>query len=217
MRKLRILVLVALATLASVPVMAQDPVDLVRATKDSLVSAGVNLSGPCGAFAITGRVAWALRGQGWGLIAKNPAQNGCDTPNGRFAVDALTNLDGSAVDLLINSETDNTPAWQILSGPVAGPNALWRAPFDLGGIAPPPVVTPPAPLPSGDLDVLLEAIADLNTQVVNLRAYIEATAAQLHAEHQQQSGGIADAKKAPWWQVALALVGAIAAAGGVAK
>ncbi len=117
-------------------------VEDVQAVKDQLVAQGVNLSGPCGAFQITGRVAWRLRAQGWGLIAKSPGQNGCDVAGGRYAVDAIMLQDGTTIDLLINSETENTPAWQQVG---SAPVSAWRAPFDMGGVITPPPPPPPPP------------------------------------------------------------------------
>ena len=129
------------------PALAQDQTAVVAVVKAQLVAAGVSIAGPCGAFQITGRVAWQLRAEGWGLIAKSPGQNGCSVEGReRYAVDALTKFDGSAwVDLLINSETENTPAWQLHEGSGV-PDPAWRAPFDLGVGQPP--IPPPTPIPT---------------------------------------------------------------------
>ena len=125
---------------------AQDHTATVSAVKADLVARGVSIAGPCGAFAITGRTAWALRGEGWGLIAKNPGQNGCSTNGERYAVDALANrITGQWVDLLINSETENVPAWQLHEGT---PDSFWRAPFEMETPIPvPPTPIPPTPVP----------------------------------------------------------------------
>lgn len=105
-----------------------DHVEIVAAVKDELLARGVDLAGPCGAFQITSRVAWRVRDEGWGLIAKNPGQNGCTVDSGRYAVDALMmKADGAVVDLLINSETENRPGWQLVGPSDPG---LWRAPFN---------------------------------------------------------------------------------------
>lgn len=122
--------------------------------KAQLVALGFDLSGPCGAFAITCRVAWALRDEGWGLIAKSPGQNGCTVPEGRYAVDAiLQRPSGETIDLLINAETENTPAWQTTG---AAPLGAWSFPFDADAGQPVPVPTPiptptptPVPVPQG--------------------------------------------------------------------
>ena len=142
---------------------AQDQTPVVTAVKVQLETAGVDLAGPCGAFAITGRVAWILRAEGWGLITKTPGQNGCSVAGrDRYAIDALAKQDGSQwVDLLINSETDNTPAWQVSTGGPGQPNpSLWAAPFDLGGL-PTPNPTPdptPNPTPPPDLSAILSRL-----------------------------------------------------------
>jgi hypothetical protein len=120
--------LLVLLLIAS-PVSAQDHTDIVAAVKANLVAHGVDLSGPCGAFQITGRVAFFLVGENWGLIAKTPGQNGCSVQgHGRYSVDAVMLPDGTVVDMLINSETENIPAWQH-AGPQ--PPSNWRAPFTL--------------------------------------------------------------------------------------
>src|SRR5688572_15243198 len=49
----------------------------VAAVKERLRADGVDLIGPCGAFAITKRVAWGLRATGAGLLSK-PYGNQCD-------------------------------------------------------------------------------------------------------------------------------------------
>jgi hypothetical protein len=105
--------------------------------KAELVARGVDLSGPCGAFEITGRVAYALRGEGWGLVVKSSAQNGCSVPgHERYAVDAVMKPDGTTIDLLVNAETENRPAWQPTG---AAPVSSWRAPFAMDqGVPPPP-------------------------------------------------------------------------------
>ena len=117
--------LLALFLLWATPAFAQDHTPAVTAVKAQLVTAGIDLLGPCGSFQITGRVAYALRTEGYGLIAKTPGQNGCDTAQGRFAVDALALPDGSAFDILINAETENIPSWQVTG---ATSPANWRAP-----------------------------------------------------------------------------------------
>ena len=99
----------------------------------------MNLTGPCGAFEITKRVAWALRGEGFGLVAKSPAQNGCNANGGRFAIDAIMLQDGQTFDILVSAGgeedanrnpiagTGNGPAWQVTG---AAPRDAWRAPFE---------------------------------------------------------------------------------------
>ena len=104
------LLLIAGLLMSAAPTMAQDHTDVVARVKADLVARGVNISGPCGAFQITGRVAWLLKDEGWGLLSKNPAQNGCSTNGDRYAVDFLVHKpSGQGVDMLVNSETQNIP------------------------------------------------------------------------------------------------------------
>jgi hypothetical protein len=108
------------------PVVAGAP--LVAAIKRDLEARGADLSGPCGAFAITQRVVWALRGQGAGLLDK-PGGNNCRG----FAVDIVVYRDGRIVDCLIGSGESNTPSWQTGNDPVDP--ARWRAPIDPADVA----------------------------------------------------------------------------------
>lgn len=171
-------ILVLVGMLIATPVVAQHK-QVVEAVKAELVASGENLQGPCGAFKITQRVVWRLRDTGIGLINKTPNQNGCSVDAGRFAVDAAAYHDGLAcIDMLVNSETENRPAWNSC-GTIASV-ALWHAPVDPGDTmtpVPDPVPTPtptpvPAPLPSVDLtpillrlDVLEAAIQAVNQNV----------------------------------------------------
>jgi len=155
-------------------------VELIASIKADLVARGVNLTGPCGAFEITKRVAWALRDEGIGLVAKNAAQNGCNANGERYAIDAVMLRDGQTWDILINGGGDedanhqpipgtgNGPAWQVTG---AAPRESWRAPFQVDipvpPPAPPPVVPdppkPPAPegggLTASDVERILAAQA----------------------------------------------------------
>ena len=155
-------------------------VELIASIKADLVARGVSLTGPCGAFEITKRVAWALRGEGIGLVAKNAAQNGCNANGERYAIDALMLRDGQTWDILINGGGDedanrqpipgtgNGPAWQVTG---AALRESWRAPFQVDipapPAAPPPVVPdppkPPAPdgggLTQNDVERILAAQA----------------------------------------------------------
>ena len=118
------------------PAAAQDHTDVVTAVKAALVAQGVDLSGGCGAFEITGRVAYVLRGEGWGLVAKSPGQNGCSVPgHERYAVDAVMKPDGTTIDLLVNAENENRPAWQPTG---AAPVSSWRPPFAMDHNVPTP-------------------------------------------------------------------------------
>jgi hypothetical protein len=154
-------------------------IELIASIKADLVAKGVNLTGPCGAFEITKRVAWALRDEGIGLVAKNAAQNGCDANGERYAIDALMMRDGQTFDILVNGGgeerngvpipgTGNDPAWQVTG---AAPRDSWRAPFDVDrnvdpGPDPGPIPGPgpePAPTPGSvsraDIERILAAQA----------------------------------------------------------
>lgn len=148
-----------------------DHTELVAAVKADLEARGVNLQGPCGAFEITGRVAWILRAEGWGLIAKNPGQNGCSIHGGRFAVDALAKEDGSSwVDLLVNAENENRPAWQEKPGS-GQPDPSWTPPFqmDSGPVTPPQPPQPPTP-PSTDLKQVIALLIEAHRKLDDLIA-----------------------------------------------
>ena len=170
-------------------------VELIASIKADLVARGVNLTGPCGAFEITKRVAWALRGEGIGLVAKNAAQNGCDANGVRYAIDALMLRDGQTWDILVNGGgeerngvpipgTGNGPAWQVTG---AAPRDSWRAPFPVDIPVPdPPKPDPPKPAvpdpvslsgsdverilaaQAADTERILAAIATLRQEAANV-------------------------------------------------
>ena len=108
-----------------------DQSGIVVRVKNYLVSQGIDLSGDCGAFEITKRVAWALKDQGIGLISK-----GGTNCNG-FSTDKIAFSDKSGVDILgcsgggpdCNPPEGNVPAW--LPFPV-NPSIVWAAPSDPG-------------------------------------------------------------------------------------
>jgi hypothetical protein len=136
---------------------------IVAAIKAHLEAAGEDLSGPCGAFAITQRVAWALRADGAGLLDK-PGGNNCLG----FATDYVVFRNGPAFDILGDGGGANVPQWNQDDDRALLPR--WRAP-----IAPDDVVTPPVgpPDPPADdrVEVLLEAIhAQLDTIDLTLHA-----------------------------------------------
>jgi hypothetical protein len=130
----------------------------VAFVKGALEQRGASLTGACGAFAITSRVAWALRDEGIGLIHCEGHQNGCNVGVERYRVDTLMWPDGEWVDLLINAETENRPAWQYHDGTEARyprvDGSLWRPPFD-----PDPPAAPGAPPPT-PRQALLSELAD---------------------------------------------------------
>jgi hypothetical protein len=184
-------VVLALLLLAA-PASAQDFADrygvtVVTDVKADLVRRGISLSGPCGAFQITGRVAWQLRDRGLGLVGKTPAQNGCTIDGQRYSVDAVVDRGGNVFDILINSETDNAPAWQFVG---VDTNHTWRAPVDLdpAPAIPDPVYpvyppTPaPAPLPSVDLTPLLYQMETLNQRLARVPDQLDTLIAKQAAD-----------------------------------
>lgn len=97
----------------------------VAAVKAQLERDGVNLSGPCGAFAITKRVAWGLRRRGIGLVSK-PSGNQCEG----YSVDYLCWSNGDGVDILADAGGKNTPQWTEKPGEFTGQEDRWRAPVE---------------------------------------------------------------------------------------
>ena len=94
----------------------------VAAIKEQLQAQGVDLNGPCGAFAITKRVAWGLRGNGAGLLSK-PGGNNCEG----FAVDIVAFQD-RAFDILSDGGGANGPSWNETGvDDLAG---RWRPPVE---------------------------------------------------------------------------------------
>lgn len=124
-----------------------DYASLVGRVKAELEARGVVLTGPDGAFEITKRVAWLLRAEGAGLLAKDYGNN-----SDGFAVDIIAFSSGQIYDILINGggdEVDGVPVPGSGNGPAwndAGivDRARWRAPFDPGPL-PIPAELEPAP------------------------------------------------------------------------
>lgn len=171
-------------------------IELIASIKADLVARGVNLTGPCGAFEITKRVAWALRDEGLGLVAKNAAQNGCDANGERYAIDALMLRDGQTWDILVNGGgeedanhqpkpgTGNGPAWQVTG---AAPRDAWRAPFEVDPLPPEPlkpeplkpVVLDPVPLSANDVERILAGQAAATERILAAIAELRQEAANL--------------------------------------
>ncbi len=133
--------------------------DLVRSVKADLEARGVDLRGPCGAWAITSRVIWALRTEGAGGLEKLTGNN-CA---GR-AADIVCFAGGQIVDILGDAGGANTPIWQ--PGDPVDP-ARWRAPVDPGDSAA-PILAPPPP------DPLQDFIAQTTARLDALTAALEA-------------------------------------------
>jgi hypothetical protein len=142
--------------------------DLVRSIKADLEARGVSLSGPCGAFEVTRRVAWALRSSGAGLHHKEPGQSHCEVNGRRYGVDVVIWPDGRYVDVLGDAGGANTPTWQEHQGdarfyrPAIDPN-------DAPGPTPP---EPPRP-PPDDLRAVHAKLDALAADVASLRALVQ--------------------------------------------
>jgi hypothetical protein len=149
---------------------------VVAEIRAALVARGVLLIGPCGAFEITKRVAWALREEGAGLLLKNGGNNCVG-----YAVDIIAYRDGTIVDILVNGGGDEDPSGNAIPGTGNGPAwnvntekvdpTRWAAPFpvdaDPGTPAPPQIPLPPA-APDADvqqLEAIAAALVDLAREI----------------------------------------------------
>lgn len=145
---------------------AQSHPDVVAQVKAELQAKGADLSGACGGFAITKRVAWKLRDEGAGVLDK-PAGNNCD---GR-AVDILIYPGGRIFDILTDAGGSNGASWQP-GDPVDA--ARWRAVLtDPDGGAGQPPSTPPGPVSTVDLRPVLERLAAAEGGLLNRIAEAE--------------------------------------------
>jgi len=106
---------------------------LVADIKAGLVARGISLSGACGAFEITKRVAWALKSGGGGLLEKLTG-NKCQDRS--VDIVAFQGVGETRIfDMLIDGGAANGPTWSE-GTPVAANR--WKAPTDPGDTAPPP-------------------------------------------------------------------------------
>jgi len=115
---------------AAGPGPAEPTVAYVGAVKAWLTARGVDLSGPCGAFAIVKVVAWGLRTSGYGLLSK-PGGNNCKPPGSQeaFATDVVVCPNRTdIVDLLQDGGGANNPIWLLRQNEVDP--ARWRAPVE---------------------------------------------------------------------------------------
>lgn len=137
---------------------------LVAAVKADLVARGVSLVGVCGAFAITQRVAWALKDEGAGLLRK-PVGNNCDG----FAADYIVYRNGQGFDILGDAGGTNVPQW-LDNGIDPTFIARWRAAIDLDAVAtppPPPTLEPLPPLAPPDVDDPVERLVEAVDRIVD--------------------------------------------------
>jgi hypothetical protein len=165
---------------------------IVAAVKADLEARGVSLVGPCGAFQIVKRVAWALRATDAGLLSK-PTGNNCEG----FATDIIAYPDGRIFDVLENGGGDEYPEGHPQAGqpiPGTGNGPVWnppsdgqhvdpsryRRPFDPGDdvveeqpagepVSEPGSAPTDPPAPRGDLAAVLAQLATLQTALQQLR------------------------------------------------
>jgi len=180
--------------LYSTPAFAQNHQPTVAQVKADLVARGLDLSGPCGAFQITKRVAWQLRSEGAGLLDK-PSGNSCLG----YAVDIIAYPGGQLFDILTDSGGNNGPGWGNAGTAEPG---RYRPAFDPGDTPSPtptpvPIPTPiPPPVSSIDLSGVYQRIdwtdannerryLDLAAKYAAVSAQATALAAQLK-EHDEQ-------------------------------
>src|SRR4029453_8066374 len=105
----------------------------VASVKARVLAAGINLNhgpGECGRFEVTKRVAWELRADGLGLMAKVGSQNGCSATNTldepKYGVGFVMYPDGTFADILCGGGDGNTPCW----GTGTTTPSLWRPAFN---------------------------------------------------------------------------------------
>ena len=139
--------------------------------KARLITAGVDLSGPCGALKILKQFAYENRAFNSGLL-KKPSGNNCDG----YSVDWIVFPDGSGSDTLSDAGGANGPQWSLEvpnadlaaryvavttdPGYLSGiPNSGATVP-DPGTSTPPPPVQPPV-----DLQPLKDQIAALEARI----------------------------------------------------
>jgi len=94
----------------------------VAAVKAQCRAAGVDLSGPEGAFQITKRVAWGLREYGIGLVSKSSGNQWQG-----YSVDYLCWGNGDGVDILGDAGGANIPQWSAKPEEFSGQDR-WRPP-----------------------------------------------------------------------------------------
>jgi len=152
--------------------------DLVATIKAQLDAQHVDLSGPCGAFAITKRVAWALRSEGAGLLDK-PGGNQCDG----YATDIVMYPDGRLVDILGDGGGANTPGWTV-TGEIR-PTSQYRPAIDPGDVVDPPAPPDNPPKPPESPDALLTILLNLDRKLDEQGMKLDALGNQIDALKEQ--------------------------------
>jgi hypothetical protein len=97
---------------------------MVAAVIADLRARGVSLAGPCGAFEITKRVAWAFRNRGAGTERK-PGGTNCESQS----IDIIIFTDGQTVDMVGGAGSSNTPSWNE-QGVLSDWRDWWIAPVN---------------------------------------------------------------------------------------
>ena len=160
--------------------------DVVEHVKADLVARGVPLTGACGAFEITRRVAWqlALQGEAGAGLLKKPTGNNCDG----FADGIIAFSSGVHFDILFDAGGENRPQW-VSAG--AFDLARWAAPLPVDD-APPieepePSVKPPPPVDVAvAIDALMQAIeAVVGPRLEALKAQSDANTEKIQAQIDQ--------------------------------
>lgn len=192
-KKLWGVVVVIVCLLSATTAFAQ--ADVVGSVKAALQARGVDLSGPCGAFQITKRVAWQLRGNGAGTLDK-PSGNNCE---GR-AVDIIVFNDGHGYDILSDGGGANGPAWNDV--PIENGAGRWRpvtADPDGGG---PPVVNNPPPNVPPIINIPPAQILDLSSvlgAIKDVRDAQERIYADETNQRKDQTAAIVASVNNPGW------------------
>lgn len=198
--------LLALVFVAS-PLFAQQSV--VVQVKADLLARGFNLSGECGAFEVVKRVAWNLRGQGFGLVAKSGGSN-CQG----YSTDLIQSA-SQWVDILGDAGGQNEPQWSPHSDVTP---SMWRPAIDPGDTPTPVPVPVPVPVPTPiDLSGVLSRIdwTDANTErrYLDLKAEAQAAVARdvalaaALAKHDAEHGVLYDAATNRYVQIFAAILG----------
>lgn len=168
--------LTLLFLLFTLPATAQDHRDVVVRVKAELVARNIDITGPCGAFKITKRVAWVLRAEQAGLLDK-PGGNQCEG----FATDVVAYPSGQIFDILSDGGTENGPAWQDKGiedrdryRPAVDPGDVAGTPTTPIPASPPPATPIFVPIPATDLSPVLNALAVNQALLLNIQAQVEA-------------------------------------------
>lgn len=163
-------------------------IEVVRRVKADLELAGVDLSGPCGAFQITKRVAWQLRATGAGLLFK-PGGNNCEERSVDYIV-FETPAGVVGVDMLGDAGGANSPAWNPDPMPDPALAGRWREPADPGDVPqePPQPGEPGQPEPpASDLEA---RVADLESRLASLLATVAHLSSEVSTTHTAASAAV---------------------------